>query len=91
MMAVIRSNSGYLATIKSSPTVLKQETGEIGFSVAVVKKNLNIFLAEESTNKISSFSPQLLPQISVLLPSILYIDRNQSTIPLRGPAKCRGN
>jgi len=38
MMAVIRSNSGYIATIKSSPTILKQETGEIGFLVAVVKK-----------------------------------------------------
>lgn len=42
-MAVIRSNSGYIATIKSSPTVLKQETGEIGSLVAVVKKNKNVF------------------------------------------------
>lgn len=55
-MPVIRSNSGYIATIKSSPTVLKQEAGEIGFLVAVVKKKYkNVFLAKESTNKIPSF------------------------------------
>lgn len=43
MIVVIRSNSGYIATIKSSPTVLKQETGEIGFSVAEVKKKSKCF------------------------------------------------
>lgn len=38
MNTVIRSNSGYIVTIKSSPTVLKQESREIGFLEAVVEK-----------------------------------------------------
>lgn len=91
MNTVIRSNSGYIVTIKSSPTVLKQESREIGFLEAVVEKKIKIVfqLRKAQTNKMSSFSLSS-DKISVLLPSVIEMETSQSTSSPWGTSEVNG-